>query len=1536
MLTRSQKLVILLMFLVPIAAMLIWMGIYVSNQLNRLKSHLTSAVVYELERRLGKEVRVDAITVTSTGAAIIEKVRIAEGRTFAAGTLASAEKVKISFSLRGLLWGRGAGAISSVTVMRLRVNLVRRPNGTFNISELLRRPPGPPGPPFTGTVDVRNGVVIYQDYMAAGVSGRPVVIHLRDVNGRIDAAGVPEYRFRVAVTGTKGEIVSARALGVYNAKSKIVLIDVNGRGLNARLASVFVSIPRGLELRDGILHPILGIRLHRTNNRWMIASVTGVVSVANATVAVDGVRVPVTDLRGNLMLIRDQLAVTLLGLFAQTPIRLVGKVSNLRRPKLDLVISSRAVHFARLVQSVEFLRLLSGIDLSGTGSLLLHVSGSMAAPKVVVAASIPKAKFRGYEATQVEITVQYRDKVVSIESLRMRVAGGMVAAFGTVTMRGVPDVRVRGRAVGVDATRLRLPINEPISGKIDVQFTVSGTTVRPEFVATVAIRRAVVRGVVLSTSLLRIIYRQDRGEVAGELVMRVADGVIRLSGKFAPSTIDARYIAEGINLALLKRYIGMQELNGLLYSTGRVSGSIGNPTIKGVAEVFRGRYNKVAIDYVRAVFSGNMDSFNVSDAVIRVFPAELRLSGTIADLQTQKIGFKGELHVKRLCVEQLMAIVGRSADVSGILAGDFTISGGYLQRPPPGVYPLVDTVASGTLQLEDGAAFGYPVDVATAAITFRDGIFVLSETTISSQGAELTVGGSVSVATHLVDLDFNIANFDLARVREKFEKYVMLGGVVNANGAVTGPLDDVLLVLNATVDNPVLNNTRFDRSAVNFAYSDNKLTELEVQLIRGNQSYNFQASDFDLTTGCLASGTVNINGASLRDLLSTMVASPYVNSNEKLKSFVKRLPQVTGGSLNGVLTIAGCLTNQNGAIKPPDGTLRLVAQDVELNSQKINSIVLNASATDGAVSIAEFRAVSGDMYVEATPVEPKAPVYEDGKLGIELAAYNIDLSRFAAWLGENTPSGVMTARLSIMGPTKEPSVIGSVEVVNAGYHGIMFDRLRASRVEIVGNNIKLADVILATGGHQIVARGSLPWSWSELAIPDDQPLQLTAELNREDLSFLAVFIPLIDADVTKGPVQAVMEVGGTLSDPRLSGALQVRDGTVGIRGFKNTFEKVYVELAFNGKQVLINQLSAQSSLGGTVEVIPGSFITAGTPDASNLNLMVAARGLKISEVNLLGYQENVMATIDAGLSIAGSLRSPIVADKQIDSIPGGITVKDADLVFAVPEKLPTPVTREFAVNPKFEVRIGIGPNVTIKPPRMTLAVDGSGLVTGTLNKPNAKLDLRVTRGFLMLGASVLRVVPGGMIELAYVSPATSSLVLRDFQATTMVTATSPTGRRERYQVTLQVGGPVDRMRVNLASSPPGLTREQMLAALGHVEGLFETAEGTFQRELTRVLTAVGTGALFAPVEQLFIERLGFEQFTLEYSAATPLALFVSRRLFDGLYVSFYQRLSGGLADSDYVFYQLQLSYRFRRLYQISFGVDDQQTSTIEAGYYTAF
>jgi hypothetical protein len=162
------------------------------------------------------------------------------------------------------------------------------------------------------------------------------------------------------------------------------------------------------------------------------------------------------------------------------------------------------------------------------------------------------------------------------------------------------------------------------------------------------------------------------------------------------------------------------------------------------------------------------------------------------------------------------------------------------------------------------------------------------------------------------------------------------------------------------------------------------------------------------------------------------------------------------------------------------------------------------------------------------------------------------------------------------------------------------------------------------------------------------------------------------------------------------------------------------------------------------------------------------------------------------------------------------------------------------------------------------------------------------------------------------------------------------GRRQRYEITVAVSGPVSNLDINLSSDPSGLSKEQMLAALGHVSGIFATGESGLQNELGNILMAVGTSTIFAPVENLFVEQLGFAQFYLEYSLGQPLALYISRRLIGNLYVSYYGYLTSNFTDPNDVAYLLGLSYRINPNYQASVFVDDQQNGSFQLQYTRAF
>ncbi len=465
---------------------------------------------------------------------------------------------------------------------------------------------------------------------------------------------------------------------------------------------------------------------------------------------------------------------------------------------------------------------------------------------------------------------------------------------------------------------------------------------------------------------------------------------------------------------------------------------------------------------------------------------------------------------------------------------------------------------------------------------------------------------------------------------------------------------------------------------------------------------------------------------------------------------------------------------------------------------------------------------------------------------------------------------------------------------------------------------------------------SVPWNWSNFTVPRDKPIALSADMSNQDISVLSVIAPVVDQSKTNGLIEAGrFSLTGTLLDPQMTGALKVNGATVAIKNFTNTFTNVTADMVFSGDRVDINALSAVSSEGGNLYVVPGGYATIGISGGGEVNFAIVADRLAVGEKNLFGFKEDVYTQIDAGLSVIGPIGSPTVADAAVGGKRGGIILSRGEFSFESTSKLDKSLLLALPVDPTFKVSLKLGNDIEIDSPGMSMVVSGDGSVSGTLSRPHAELGLNIDSGEINLATARLRVTPGGTIRIAYDYPNPPTAVV-DFQSVASVFAINTIGQRERYKITVNVTGQATKPQINLTSDPPGLTHTQMLAALGHVPALFTSAEVGLQSELANVLTSVGASAILAPIENIFVQKLGFEQFSLDYSPIYPLSIYVSRHMFGNFYISFYRQLTGSFAGTQDVLYQVVLSYRLKRIYQISIGADNQQTLTFQIGYAKAF
>lgn len=1553
MLTRTQRSLILLLTYLPVLMMLVISSIHVARQVELVLSDARSLLSDQLSAQFGRQVVVREATLLPLGTAVVKGIQIAEAGDLDRGNLLTAETVIVKYDLRAVLFrAAGASGIRTIDVHDPVIHLVRRPDGSLNIFELLRPKPGAPRPPFRGVVRLRNARATFVDLktlpLSPSVMGRAKPFSLHSLDLTYNAQRYPLLKFAGTALGDAATLKSTSFAGTYNPSLRSLKLDISTVDASAPFVAHLTTISRYVDVRSGKVTGTLGLSTEFPLRG--LPYMTGFATISGAEVLVPGMQSSVRSLSGRVLLSGRSAALDLTGMLGGTRARAAGTVANFQAPKLNLSISAPRVDVAGLLRSFGIRGIPPHLGIQGLGNVAATITGTRAAPSARTAATIASLSAFGYTAADIRLEAQYQRGTIFLNSIDFRIDGARVWASGSLGTTGSRIVSLDGTIRDFPLRILNVPPGTRLTGTADADFAVSGTTSAPTVRADARISKGSIGGVPFTGASVELTYDSGRRTGSGSLVANAAGGLIVAQGRGSPRRVDVSYRIEAANIANIAGLLKQPDLSGILYSSGTISGDPRDPMASGVLEVFRGRYQDYELDYARVAYSGDRQGVTVRSGVARAFPAEVRFSGRASGLDTARIDFAGDAEVRRLQIQKLMELTGKEADIKGTAEGDFAFTGTLLrgQRTQDGRLPFVDTMASGTLRLTDATAFGFLISSAGGKIDFSNDIIRLSETSIASQDARVDLNGTVNVATRQLDLSFDARNFDLVRIRDRVERYFTVGGIAAASGTIIGPWDDPNYTMQASIAGLTLNEAKFDQATIEAAYSDQTFSSWRALLTRGQQVFDLQGSDLNLETACVGSATAQIQSVSVPDLWAIIAGSPYLLTEQAqpVREAFTRVPRLTSGTMNGGFGFQGCFRDAEGRFIMPDGSVKLTARDVGVDIRQIDSLDIDVASTGGAVTINRFQAVSGDTTVQVGPTTPGAPVYVNNTLDLMLAANNVDLSRLRPWLAENTPSGIATVDFIFTGPASRPDIRGSIEVVRPGIHGIEFDNLRVSQIRFRADRIDVSDIFLAFSGHQVIGSGYIPWSWDEFTIPKDRPIEFTAGLANEDLNILSAFASGIDTSRTAGALEAQINVGGTIGAINLTGAIRTTNGTIALKGVESSFNNVNVDVGFEGRTITFRTFSTQSSTGGTIGLQPGGTIVVTDPAQGfgNVNLQLVARGLTIEERNLIGYQESIRAQLDVGLDISGTVAEPVISMPATGL--GGIRVSNSELSFSLPEGEKTAVARTLPIRPLFrDIAIVIGDNVRVRPPQMSILVGGSGKISGQLGNPsaavpfNTTLELEAKEGDITLRGTGIRfsVVPGGkMILRLNEPPVPSEVVLSNFQATTSLTATGPMRTRERYRITMTVNGPVSNMNITLTSDPPGLTKEQILAALGHVEGLFGGREADLQAQLATALTAVGTSALFMPIQRIFVERLGFEEFTLEYSPISPLALYISRRLFGNFYVSLYQRLGAALANVQNVEWQFRIGYRFRTFYSVGIGIDDQQTVTGNVTFVKAF
>lgn len=1535
MMNRYQRMIVWLISLIPSLVMIVMGGGFVVRQANAVLNDVNWVLVSELQNQFGREVSVGRTTIRPFGTAVLEDVQIAAEKKLYQGKMLSIPRICIKYNLDSIFNGRGAGSVSRITVYQPTANIVRRKDGSINILDLVKKKTGPSGPPFTGEVEIQGANVLFTDYRAK-TPQTPAITKISDLTGKVIASGQPVYQFSGTTKGADGRLNRAWIAGQYDGTRRTLDIDITGDGVDSAYWSSYFGIARFLKISQGVVNGSIGLHFDLTGKSGL--SVGGVFKVSDAVVQLPMFNKPVKRVYGSVAVMSENVLVNCTGDIEGTKTHVTGSVNGFSSSKLDLVAESTSADYNGIMRSLKLPKSARMLRLNGAGPLKAGITGPTSDPVISVSGSVPGASILGYKAQNIRLAGVYRRDGIEFRSVNCNIMGGKVALEGTASLGKTQELSIRGCARKITLAKLPLPNNIKTSGVGNASFSIQGLLSKPQVVADASASDINVAGFKVNKVNARIKYDGKDFHVTRLRAVGGPAGSVALAGQLSTKSLQIYVKTDGADLGQLTGLLGLDGLKGTGYIRGWVKGTLSKPRFAGDAELFEGSFKEYPIDYARVSLSGDTSGVRISQAIARMYPAELKLSGQIGRLTAERIPFQLDGDVDRLTIKKLTDLLGRQIDLTGTISGSVDASGIYVKQAVTGKSHFIQLEANSSLKLEHATAYGLPVSEAQAQVGYLNDKLKVSNARLTSDEAVLDVSGQVALSTNELNFKANVAGLNLARIRDKIKDYAIVGGVMKADGTVTGTISNPSLSVQASVSGLSVNGRAFELAKIEGNYVDGNVASFNAELGRGKQSMTFSAANFNPRSNHLDSASGELKNVSLVDMRDILVESPYAASPRAagLQKVLANVPRINSGDVNASFEVSGSL-------EKPSGNISLKAADVGLDIRKIESIQLEATAVDGLVTLKKAAAESQ----QAILTLKGSYSIPEGNVNLEVDASNFDLSTLSAWIGSKAPGGIMSVYADVKGSIDAPSIIASVDVLKPSYAGVVFDAFRLGKLDVKKDSIEISDVFLASGSHQAVASGKLPWSWDEFKIPTDKPIALTASIKEQSLSLIHSFTGgLFDKARTQGTIEGSLDVAGKISDPQLTGKFKVQNGTLAVRNFSNEFSNLNIDLGFDGNRITVNQLSADSSLGGNISVIPGGYITLGEIKSSKVDLQLAANGLIMGEKNLLGMKEDILTRLDAGIALTGSLAAPVIADRDIEKeltsktrvkIPGGVTISSSKFVFAAPEGESKPMNLKFPVNPRFDVSLRVGTNVWIAPPSMAMRVLGSGSLSGELSAMKLAADLKIAEGTLKLASSRLRVNSGGEIKFVFAPPSPLDLGV-DFKASTSTMAKDQFDKPQRYRIDIAVSGTVADLKVNLESTPSGLSNEKMLAALGKVEGLLQAdTQAQLQKEIGSVLTAVGSSTLLAPIETLFADKLGFEQFSVDYNPERPLSLYVSKPLFNNVYLTYFRRLTSRLTGTNEdTSYEVSLGYRFSDRYSFIFRVDDKPSTALNAQYTIQF
>jgi translocation and assembly module TamB len=441
----------------------------------------------------------------------------------------------------------------------------------------------------------------------------------------------------------------------------------------------------------------------------------------------------------------------------------------------------------------------------------------------------------------------------------------------------------------------------------------------------------------------------------------------------------------------------------------------------------------------------------------------------------------------------------------------------------------------------------------------------------------------------------------------------------------------------------------------------------------------------------------------------------------------------------------------------------------------------------------------GELRVSGHSQFPKGTVSVEGSVGMKgdypanISAHMDHLDVDALWRaylgGQLTGHSAVGGTVTMQGPLRFPrqwTLRGDLSDVAVEVETAKLHSQGPVRFTYGEQTIHIEPTHLVGEGTDVTGQGSIQFAGS-------RELDLAAD-GQIDLKLLGGVVPDMSAS---GLMSVHMSLGGTLSEPRPQGSIQIKNGGVNYAGLPSGLSELNGSLEFTRDRIHIDQLAARTG-GGTLD-LKGEATTYN----GQINFNLTAVGKEVR----LRYPPGVSSTADAELHWVGNRSASTVSgDILVTKLAvtpgfdfGSYLERSRQSVALAP-------ANSALYNVKLDVAVRTAPELQMKTAVARLSGDADLRLRGSVARPSVLGRADILEGDATFNGIKFRLERG---DITFANPVAIEPQV-NLQATTHV---------RNYDLDVTVTGTPDRLAVNYRSEPP-LPKSDIIAllALGRTTG----------------------------------------------------------------------------------------------------------------------